>query len=632
MSQKQKERKKKKNKRTRERQPRLFRMEDVLNNMWYAELRSEYLKKGGDELVFDALLAPEDLPEWCKSWNSMSDENYESRMDEAVKKHLLESFLEYEVLERSGGVLGTAICKVGEIKVAKGQTSLKIIHLAASDDRYEKWAQENFNVESGYQLHLCKKVDDEGSCVARPLSGKVTWCHVRKWRLLSLVDCGEVDYAKAASIDWLVKLLQEVEAAEQKKRQEKREALPENKDDEETRPEAVEDAKETEASPQFGDAAGGRRAKTAKATDKARELAVRAARGLSRGEPSLLKVPPRMELGPTRKEKEVQKEQRKVSPQKKDGGDWRDNISPLGRSEDLSPLPSAGRDGPPERPDRGRSRSRGRRGDPGGGGRHPGGGDGPGDGDQGRGSGKKAKEPSEEKDVSKVRAALVVPPRRKRRRHNPDDSPGSSGGSKRGSGRDRDRRRKDRKRDDSRGRRRRRRSSSSSKSSGGSDEDFYGKESRKFASLLQKAQKHPGNLLRSGLEEMNRYLVARSGEDNQAGGSWRNQRVTAYLSQVLFTQYSPQTMEVRNSREFLTLAEAIDQLMSQNFAAVGDLLMQRFKALESSLGQGWSVARHQELIRPEHATLTRPEEMAFAARAALQQSRLEEAVKRRRSG
>ena len=196
---------------------------------------SEYLKKGGDELVFDALLAPEDLPEWCKSWNSMSDENYESRMDEAVKKHLLESFLEYEVLERSGGVLGTAICKVGEIKVAKGQTSLKIIHLAASDDRYEKWAQENFNVESGYQLHLCKKVDDEGSCVARPLSGKVTWCHVRKWRLLSLVDCGEVAYAKAASIDWLVKLLQEVEAAEQKKRQEKREALPENKDDDETK-------------------------------------------------------------------------------------------------------------------------------------------------------------------------------------------------------------------------------------------------------------------------------------------------------------------------------------------------------------------------------------------------------------
>ena len=70
-----------------------------------------------------------------------------------------------------------------------------------------------------------------------------------------------------------------------------------------------------------------------------------------------------------------------------------------------------------------------------------------------------------------------------------------------------------------RGRRRRRRSSSSSKSSGGSDEDFYGKESRKFASLLQKAQKHPGKLLRSGLEEMNRYLVARSGEDNQAGGA-----------------------------------------------------------------------------------------------------------------
>ena len=61
----------------------------------------------------------------------------------------------------------------------------------------------------------------------------------------------------------------------------------------------------------------------------------------------------------------------------------------------------------------------------------------------------------------------------------------------------------------------------------------------------------------------------------------REQKVTAYLSQVLFTQYPPQAMGVRNSRELLTLAEAIDQLMAENFASVGDILMQTHSMIRS---------------------------------------------------
>ena len=609
---------------------------------WYSTLREEYLQKGGEGIMFDAMLVAEDLPGWSKAWNSLDDEDYAGRLEEAVKRHLLDAFVEYEVIDRSGVVVGTAICKVAEVRTAKGQTALRIIHLAASDERYEAWAQDNFNIESGYQLHLCKKVDGDGSCVARPLSGKVTWCHVRKWRLLSLLDCGELAYAKAAATDWLVKRLQECEAEEERKRADKREPLVETKEGEAGKPVLPGPGEGRELVPQFGDAVQKTRDRTARASEKARETAGRAARALTKGEPAMLKVAPRMKLGTPRAVREkVEEPNRGRSPVRQDlslkhrvEGDWRDGTSALEMSERKSPAPSVGRNGPP---DRQRSRSRGRGGggdkaDPGGGGRRPGGNGGSGGNDPGRSRSRREKPPSDEEELPKVRAALVVPPRRRKRKRNPDDSPGSSGGSKRGSGRDKDKKRKKKhERDDSREKRRRRRSSSS-KSSGGSDEDFYGKESRKFASLLQKAQKHPGKLLRSGLEEMKRYLVARSGEDNQAGVSWRNQRVTAYLSQVLFTQYSPQTLGARNSREFLTLAEAIDQLMSQNFAAVGDLLMQRFKALESSLGQGWSVAKHQELIRPEHATLTRPEELAFAARAALQQSKLEEAVKRRRSG
>ena len=122
---------------------------------------------------------------------------------------------------------------------------------------------------------------------------------------------------------------------------------------------------------------------------------------------------------------------------------------------------------------------------------------------------------------------------------------------------------------------------------------------------------------------MGRYLSGRLGEAGELEGSWRDQKVKAYLAQILFTQHTPQAVGVRNSRELLTLAEAIDLLMSEDFAAVGDLLMR--------ISDGWMVARHQELISPDHPSVTTPQERAFAARAALQHSRLEEVVRKKRT-
>lgn len=225
-----------------------------------------------------------------------------------------------------------------------------------------------------------------------------------------------------------------------------------------------------------------------------------------------------------------------------------------------------------------------------------------------------------------------MPPRRRKKKKKGSSDPSSSSSSG-GGKKKKDRKAKEKKfKDDEKKRKKRKRSSSSSRETSNSDEDFYGRESRKFASLLEKAQKHPGKLLRSGLEQMGRYMASRVGDGFGGGAGWCDQKMTAYLSQVLFTQYPPHAMGVRNSRELLTLAEAIDQLMAENFASVGDILMQRFKATESSLEDGWMVARHQELIRPEHASLTSPQEKAFAARAALQQHRLEAAVQKRRPG
>lgn len=129
---------------------------------------------------------------------------------------------------------------------------------------------------------------------------------------------------------------------------------------------------------------------------------------------------------------------------------------------------------------------------------------------------------------------------------------------------------------------------------------------------------------------MAKYVAARSGDGHEAGASWRDQRVGAYLNQVLFTQHSQDKIGIRNVRELVTLAEAIDLLMENNLPAVGDVLMQRMKALESSLTEGWQMAAYQELIPPSRASLTTDMERSFAAKQALQMKRLQESIKPKR--
>ena len=86
---------------------------------------------------------------------------------------------------------------------------------------------------------------------------------------------------------------------------------------------------------------------------------------------------------------------------------------------------------------------------------------------------------------------------------------------------------------------------------------------------------------------------------------WEDRKVMAYINQVLLTQHPVQNLGVRNLREAQTLGAALDLLMSGNLGSLGDLLMQRLKALETAINeQSWGSARHQELIAPQAASLT----------------------------
>ena len=125
-------------------------------------------------------------------------------------------------------------------------------------------------------------------------------------------------------------------------------------------------------------------------------------------------------------------------------------------------------------------------------------------------------------------------------------------------------------------------------------------------------------LLRSALKEMSRYLAARGEamkEDPSQG------KVVPYLHQILLPQY-PKT-GIRSHRELVTLASALDLLLEGNLGMLGDLMAQRFKAIEASLAAdgNWAVARHQELI-PVQASLSTKAGLTEAAKAELSAQKL----------
>ena len=158
-------------------------------------------------------------------------------------------------------------------------------------------------------------------------------------------------------------------------------------------------------------------------------------------------------------------------------------------------------------------------------------------------------------------------------------------------------------------------------SSDSSEAPFQKLSTRGETDLWRQSQKSPGKLLKSGLQEMGRFLADRVGGNPMEG--WEDRKVMAYINQVLLTQHPAQSLGVRNLREAQTLGMALDLLMNGNLGGLGDLLMQRLKALETAINeQSWGSARHQELIAPQSASLTNQGEKEAAARAELRSLKL----------
>ena len=102
--------------------------------------------------------------------------------------------------------------------------------------------------------------------------------------------------------------------------------------------------------------------------------------------------------------------------------------------------------------------------------------------------------------------------------------------------------------------------------------------------------------------------------------------VVQYLRTVYDGAHPPSEQGVRNKNEMELMAECIDSLLRGELPRLGDILMQRLKALQVASKHGWAFAKQLELTNRHTVDLVSPDELAEAARVSIQQAKLQEAI------
>ena len=143
-------------------------------------------------------------------------------------------------------------------------------------------------------------------------------------------------------------------------------------------------------------------------------------------------------------------------------------------------------------------------------------------------------------------------------------------------------------------------------------------------SIQYTALHQPGALYQAGMDEMAKYLGARGGA---IAGSNTPDKVVTFLTSIFHGSHPIKECGVRNARELRTLAMALDSLGAGSLPQLADLLMQRFKAVQSSItDNSWNLAKRLELIPEDGLSLTTFEERRAAARDEVMTRKLEEAM------
>jgi len=200
---------------------------------------------------------------------------------------------------------------------------------------------------------------------------------------------------------------------------------------------------------------------------------------------------------------------------------------------------------------------------------------------------------------------------------------------------------KKRKKKRKRSRRRRRDSSSKRSSSSGSSYSSYSMSPFRFASrtsvghenaIRETSRRKPGALLTHGLRKMEKLVNPSVGGPGGEKVPVLPPSAQKYLTCLV---HVAQKMNLgrRDRQELQTLAQCLDHLASGRLAPLGDILMQRFKAVETAVStKSWEVAPHMELVDAmDGAGVTSAKEQELAAKMTLKDAQLKSLMDRGRS-
>ena len=171
--------------------------------------------------------------------------------------------------------------------------------------------------------------------------------------------------------------------------------------------------------------------------------------------------------------------------------------------------------------------------------------------------------------------------------------------------------------------------SDSSSSENKGEKELFGGGSASLMGLRELASQRPGALYELGLSQVAGQMgLGGAGPHDPVDLS--KVRMVPYLVNRLIPKFPKMSAHIE--RELRTNCEAMDQLGEGRPAGAADLMMQRVKALESTLrGDSWALAGQQE-ITDDVDGLTSLEERHMAAKQRLKQLQLEAAAKKVSSG
>ena len=142
-------------------------------------------------------------------------------------------------------------------------------------------------------------------------------------------------------------------------------------------------------------------------------------------------------------------------------------------------------------------------------------------------------------------------------------------------------------------------------------------------SLAMLSRRAPGKLFEQGLTKIKERLLALQG----ASGATTDQdlrRVLSFYHEVIFKSKNGDLTNKHTEAEMATLAEAVDCLSEGDLGRLGDILLQRYTALERSVTDGnWIVAQEMEVLDHNRSGLASDEQVWRASRRQLHAAQLQ---------